>query len=65
MKKVAAVAIVAFATAVTCLAGPAPCAGVNPKCTQAPEIDMSSIGTASALIGCLVFMVRGRRKSQR
>jgi hypothetical protein len=24
---------------------------------------MSSIGTASALVGCMVFMVRGRRKN--
>ena len=66
MKKVAAVAIIVFASTLTCLAGPsiAPCATVNPKCAQVPEIDMSSIGTASALVGCMVFMLRGRRKSQ-
>jgi hypothetical protein len=61
MKKVAAVAIIVFATTVTCLATP-PCSACG--ITKAPEIDMSSIGTASALVGCMVFMLRGRRKSQ-
>jgi hypothetical protein len=54
MKKITALAILVFATTVTCLAVP----------TRAPEIDMSSIGTASALAGCVVLMARGRRKSR-
>ena len=54
MNKIAALAILVFATTVTCLAVP----------TRAPEIDMNSIGTASALAGCVVLMARGRRKRQ-
>jgi hypothetical protein len=62
MKRVAAVAMIAFATTVTCLATP-PCTAASVAgCAKAPEIDMSVIGTASALIGCIVFMARGRRK---
>lgn len=54
MKKLAALGIIVLATAVACLAVP----------TRAPEIDMNSLGTASALIGCVLLMARGRRKSQ-
>ncbi len=68
MKKVAAVAVIVFATTVTCLAKPTPstppCASVNPACAKAPEIDMSSIGAACALVGCMVFMARSRRQKQ-
>jgi hypothetical protein len=67
MKKVAAVVVIVFATTVTCLAGPSPSACTSAAavgCTKAPEIDMNSIGTASALVGCMVFMLRRRRKSQ-
>ncbi len=54
MNKIAAIAIIVLATTVTCLAVP----------TKAPEIDVNSVGTASALIGCVVLMARGRRKSR-
>jgi hypothetical protein len=54
MNKIAAIAILVLATTVTCLAVP----------TQAPEIDMNSVGTASALIGCVVLMARNRRRSR-
>jgi len=68
MKKVAAVAIMVFATTVTCLATPPPlppCVKGGPSvCSPAPEIDMSMIGTVSALVGCVVFMVRSRRQKQ-
>jgi hypothetical protein len=54
MKKIATIALLVLATSLTCLAVP----------TKAPEIDMNSIGTVSALVGCIVLMARGRRKRQ-
>ena len=67
MKNIAVVAILVFGATITCVATPRiPCASAYPVCQppkQAPEIDMGTIGTASALAGCILVMARGRRKT--
>jgi hypothetical protein len=63
--KIIAIALLAFGTAVSCFARPEPCSTVSVLigCREAPEIDMGTIGAASAFAGCVLMMARGRRKN--
>lgn len=61
MKRIAALALVFAGAGVTCLAVPACAVG----CSTVPEIDLGSIGAASALACMIYLMTRRRAKDPR
>jgi|HubBroStandDraft_1064217.scaffolds.fasta_scaffold528556_2 hypothetical protein len=61
IKNMLAVALLAFGGTVVCFAGG--CPTTDPFCVKAPEIDMGTVGAATAFAGCVLMMARGRRKN--